>query len=233
MAHKTLINGTAYEITGGRTLVNGTGYSIDKGKTLVDGTAYGVGFNTLIVDTLYLRPSADVSFSGDKYPTSLTNGYLAISEEVSDEFATYIGGSSSTMHTSSYDVNGTFSLSLGTPIKVNKVFGGEVTVKCSFRGSFKVDGTFLEVVVSVLGVEYILISKQYGNVDGIFVESANIPSEMANKINDYVSVNGVFPEMSVYLRAHASNYVDGQTTKTESMAKIDQAYLALECEYIE
>lgn len=44
MAHKTLIGGTAYEITGGKTLVNGTAYSIDKGKTLVGGTAYEIGF---------------------------------------------------------------------------------------------------------------------------------------------------------------------------------------------
>ena len=44
MAHKTLIGGTAYEITGGKTLVNGTAYSIDKGKTLVGGTAYEVAF---------------------------------------------------------------------------------------------------------------------------------------------------------------------------------------------
>lgn len=44
MAHKTLINGTSYEISGGRTLVNGTGYSIDKGKTLVGGTAYEINF---------------------------------------------------------------------------------------------------------------------------------------------------------------------------------------------
>lgn len=48
MAHKTLINGTAYEISGGRTLVNGTGYSIDKGKTLVGGTAYEVGFQSFV-----------------------------------------------------------------------------------------------------------------------------------------------------------------------------------------
>ena len=48
MAHKTLINGTAYEISGGRTLVNGTGYAIGKGKTLVSGTAYEVGFGTAI-----------------------------------------------------------------------------------------------------------------------------------------------------------------------------------------
>lgn len=44
MAHKTLIGGTAYEISGGKTLVNGTAYSIKNGKTLVGGTAYEVGF---------------------------------------------------------------------------------------------------------------------------------------------------------------------------------------------
>lgn len=44
MAHKALIGGTAYEISGGKALVGGTAYSIDKGKTLVDGTAYEVGF---------------------------------------------------------------------------------------------------------------------------------------------------------------------------------------------
>ena len=44
MAHKTLIGGTAYEISGGRTLINGTAYSIAGGKTLVGGTAYGISF---------------------------------------------------------------------------------------------------------------------------------------------------------------------------------------------
>lgn len=44
MAHKTLMDGTAYEINGGKTLVGGSAYSIDKGKTLVDGTAYEIGF---------------------------------------------------------------------------------------------------------------------------------------------------------------------------------------------
>lgn len=48
MAHKTLVNGTAYEITGGKTLVDGTAYSIKNGKTLVGGTAYEVGFVTPI-----------------------------------------------------------------------------------------------------------------------------------------------------------------------------------------
>ena len=44
MAHKALIGGTAYEISGGKTLIDGTAYSIKNGKTLVDGTAYEVAF---------------------------------------------------------------------------------------------------------------------------------------------------------------------------------------------
>ena len=44
MAHKSLIGGTAYEVTGGKTLVNGTGYDVAGGKTLVSGTGYDVSF---------------------------------------------------------------------------------------------------------------------------------------------------------------------------------------------
>ena len=44
MSHKTLVNGTSYEISGVKTLVDGTAYSISGGKTLVGGTAYEIGF---------------------------------------------------------------------------------------------------------------------------------------------------------------------------------------------
>ena len=44
MAHKTLVNGTAYEVTGGKCLVNGTVYSIKKGRTLIGGTGYDITF---------------------------------------------------------------------------------------------------------------------------------------------------------------------------------------------
>lgn len=54
MAHKTLIGGTAYEVSGGKTLIDGTVYTIDKGKTLVEGTAYEVGFARDAVVTLKL-----------------------------------------------------------------------------------------------------------------------------------------------------------------------------------
>lgn len=45
MAHKTLINGTAYALTGGKTLVGGTVYSIKNGKTLINGAAFELPFS--------------------------------------------------------------------------------------------------------------------------------------------------------------------------------------------
>lgn len=44
MAHKTLVNGTAYEVKGGKCLINGTAYSIKKGRTLIGGTGYDITF---------------------------------------------------------------------------------------------------------------------------------------------------------------------------------------------
>ena len=45
MAHKTLISGTAYSVTGGRELIGGTGYGCKAGKTLIGGTAFTVPFS--------------------------------------------------------------------------------------------------------------------------------------------------------------------------------------------
>lgn len=40
--HKTLIDGTGYEIKSGRVLIAGTGYDIKKGRTLIGGTGYDI-----------------------------------------------------------------------------------------------------------------------------------------------------------------------------------------------
>ena len=42
--HKTLINGTAYTVKGGKCMVNGTVYNILKGRTLIDGTGWDITF---------------------------------------------------------------------------------------------------------------------------------------------------------------------------------------------
>lgn len=45
MAHRTLINGTGYNVKKGRTLSEGTGYAIQKGRTLIGGTGYDIRLN--------------------------------------------------------------------------------------------------------------------------------------------------------------------------------------------
>ena len=50
MAHKTLINGTSYDIKSGRTLIGGTGYDIKKGRTLIGGTGYDIKFATPLAE---------------------------------------------------------------------------------------------------------------------------------------------------------------------------------------
>ena len=62
MAHKTLINGTAYTVKGGRELIAGTGYAKKQGKTLIDGTehdiSFGIPLNTITPGAiLYLNES--------------------------------------------------------------------------------------------------------------------------------------------------------------------------------
>lgn len=75
MAHKTLIGGTAYEITGGKTLVDGTAYSIKNGKTLVDGTVYEVGFAEMATITITGDGGycyAEVTIDGTTYRSATT-----------------------------------------------------------------------------------------------------------------------------------------------------------------
>lgn len=47
MAHKTLVNGTVYEVNGWKCLVNGTAYSIKKGRTLIGGTGEDIVFSSV------------------------------------------------------------------------------------------------------------------------------------------------------------------------------------------
>ena len=46
MAHKTIVDGTEYAITGGKCMVDGTVYEIKNGKTLIDGTGYSIEFSS-------------------------------------------------------------------------------------------------------------------------------------------------------------------------------------------
>ena len=49
MAHKVLINGTAYEVKPSPVLIDGTKYQIGGGRTLVGGTGYDISFAASLV----------------------------------------------------------------------------------------------------------------------------------------------------------------------------------------
>lgn len=82
-----LIDGTKYEIKGGKCLVDGTGYAIKKGRTLVEGTGYDIGFTykwqkyelkvgitkTLQNSTLILSASQNIYYYSYYSTTSLSS----------------------------------------------------------------------------------------------------------------------------------------------------------------
>lgn len=61
--HKALVNGTAYEIKGGKCLVNGTVYNILKGRTLIGGTGYDINFEPDVSLTWYFNQTLSIPVS--------------------------------------------------------------------------------------------------------------------------------------------------------------------------
>lgn len=77
MAHKTIINGTDYEVTGGTTLVDGTGRTINGGSTLVDGTGYGIEF---IPNEFIIFDGANGGLNPDLTFTDVSGGGVTLSD---------------------------------------------------------------------------------------------------------------------------------------------------------
>lgn len=98
-AGKTLVGGTAYEITGGKTRVTGTNYTITGGKTLVGGTVYTISFKEQTLKDLFQSASisyiagrnassngevsVNVNTAGTYYAFVFCNGYMGITKLVS------------------------------------------------------------------------------------------------------------------------------------------------------
>lgn len=84
-AHKTLINGTAYTVKGGKCMVNGTVYNILKGRTLIDGTGYDITF----------KPSYDPVFANNTWEQIIEachNNAVPDTWKVADQKSMTIGG---------------------------------------------------------------------------------------------------------------------------------------------
>lgn len=71
MAHKTKVNGTNYDISGGKTRVNGTNYKVEGGKTRVGGTNYKIAlYRTVTINITDHNSAARIYVN---YPN--TGGY--------------------------------------------------------------------------------------------------------------------------------------------------------------
>ena len=74
MAHKTLIDGTAYKIKGGRDLIGGTGYAKKKGRVLVNGTGYDISFSSGIpISTIPVGSVVKIGVNGKPYDFIVVN----------------------------------------------------------------------------------------------------------------------------------------------------------------
>lgn len=67
MAHKTRVNGTSYEVNGGKCLVNGTAYSIKKGRTIINGAGYDITFGETISKTWVINARLYATAFNDSY----------------------------------------------------------------------------------------------------------------------------------------------------------------------
>lgn len=88
MAHKTMIGGTTYDITGGKCLIGGTGYNVKKGRTLIAGTIYDIVFSSPAIITTSGVPSgsnarfAYVKINGETVTANKTASYEPVNGEV-------------------------------------------------------------------------------------------------------------------------------------------------------
>lgn len=74
MAHKTLIDGTAYAVKGGRELIGGTGYAKKKGRVLLNGTGYDIPFSSGIpIGTLPVGSVVKIGVNGKSYDFLVVN----------------------------------------------------------------------------------------------------------------------------------------------------------------
>ena len=71
--HKTLVNGTVYEVKGGKCMVDGTVYNILKGRTLIGGTGYDILFGSNKIKVTITAPKtgyASVTIDGVRYSSA-------------------------------------------------------------------------------------------------------------------------------------------------------------------
>lgn len=96
--NKVMIDGTVYDITGGRTMVSGTNYDIDNGKVMIAGTVYEISFSLPVTTIVFNVSNANNTLNatsayyilnGEKQTYTGTGGTLYSNETLQ----VYVSGS--------------------------------------------------------------------------------------------------------------------------------------------
>lgn len=130
MAHKTLVGGTAYGISGGKCLIGGTAYSIKKGRTLVGGTGYDISF----------EPGTTITIEG-------TGGW-----ETSHLVHINVNGVEQTQNTTlHYDPGVVVSIDLSAAfgVMINDVYAGEIVTRDITGKTCKVYPTSTDITATI------------------------------------------------------------------------------------
>lgn len=86
--HKTLVNGTVYEVKGGKCMVDGTVYNILKGRTLIGGTGYDITFEEAIGKTWVINERLYSSAFNDSYQFNVS--FVSNGQTFSGFFAKWV-----------------------------------------------------------------------------------------------------------------------------------------------
>lgn len=139
--------------------------------------------------SFYLRPSADISLNHTVVPADLSAGYLAISEEISDNSSTYISGRNGE--------GSIFELSGNIPSECKAIKGGIIYLdftKVYIAGN----QAFSEATIKLYVNEKELGSYYSDSVDNYV--SFVLTQEDIISINQNISSAGVFPKIWVYVK---------------------------------
>lgn len=189
-----------------------------------------------VVGTLYMRPSVDISLEHRVYPSGLSAGYLAISEEVSDGSTTYIYVETDTKTTNPSEVEATsiFGLTISKDVIVEKILVARLM--CDIRNTVNDENERQKTTCSLIvnGVEvctgYILTTVMAnGEEDRVDTLTGMDMSVFISTVNQYIQENGGnLP--SIYLKVH--NYAKASGTVNSALSGLTRAYIGCECEYV-
>lgn len=215
MSHKTMINGTLYEIDKGKSLVEGTIREIDHGKTLVGGTVYEEGFtkpmalvkisSTYTSDNSFWYVTIDGvnhSMSGDFEVPMGTQIYChTIIDDYDDDgnpvnlsyYGISINGTYIKAETYNYTVNSDVIITLkssryGESMDITEIPEGHAVVNITGTGSTRVMGKICAVTVD--GVDYTSATQLVVPV-GTVVSCTVSTMSTYNLDKGWVKINGV------------------------------------------